>query len=85
MNELYFIGMDIIEEVKTLSKFTVNTCTDGMTDSELSAYELGVKNTISALKALLDENGMSVVNIKGLDVATELTIDELEEYFASIY
>lgn len=84
MNELYFIGMDIIEEVKTLSDLTAITCTDGMTESELDAYNLGIKNTLSALSALIDEDGMHIVNISGLDVATELTIDELEEYCNSI-
>ena len=84
MNELYFIGMDIIEEVKTLSDFTTITCTDGMTDNELNAYKLGIKNTLSALKTLLNEDNMPVVNIAGLDIATELTIDELEEYCGSI-
>lgn len=84
MNELYFVGMDIVEEVKILSDFTTITCTDGMTDNELSAYKLGIKNTISALKTLLNEDGVPVVNIVGLDAATELTIDELEEYCASI-
>ena len=85
MNERYFIGMDIINEVKAMSNLTIMTCTEGMTDIELDAYKLGIKNTISALKALLDENDMPVVNISGLDVATELTIDELEEYCGSIY
>ena len=84
MNELYFIGMDIIEEVKTLSGLTEITCTNGMTESELNAYKLGIKNTISALEALLDEDGMHVVNISGLDTATELTVDELEEYCVSV-
>lgn len=84
MNELYFVGMDIVEEVKTMTDFTIITCTDGMTDNELNAYKLGIKNTISALKALVDEDGMLVVNIPGLDVATELTIDDVEEYYESI-
>lgn len=84
MNELYFLGMDIVEEVKTFSDITTIACTDGMTNNELDAYNLGVKNTISALAALLNENDMPVVNIIGLDIATELTIDELEEYFKSI-
>lgn len=84
MNELYFLGMDIIEEVKALSDIATITCTNGMTDSELDAYKLGVKNTISALKTILNDDGMPVVNIVGLDIATELTIDELEEYCESI-
>ena len=85
MNELYFIGMDIVEEVKAMSEISTIVCTNGMTESELSAYQLGIKNTISALKALIDEDGMMIVNISGLDIATELTIDDLEKYCVSMY
>lgn len=80
MNELYFVGMDIVEETKTLVDFTTITCTDGMTDNELRAYKLGVENTISALKAMLSNDGVVAINIPGLDIQTELSIDEVEEY-----
>jgi hypothetical protein len=80
MNELYFVGMDIVEETKTLVDFTTITCTDGMTDNELRAYKLGVENTLSALKAMLSNDGVVAINIPGLDIQTELSIDEVEEY-----
>jgi hypothetical protein len=82
MNELFFIGTDILEETKRLSEFTTIMCTDGMTDSELSAYKLGVQNTLSALMAVLDvdEDNECVVNINGMEIPTELDIDDLEKY-----
>ena len=85
MNELYFLGMDIAEETKTLVDFTTITCTNGMAESELRAYKLGIENTVSALKSVIGrENDMPVINIEGLDIPTELSIDELEEYYDSI-
>lgn len=85
MNELYFVGMDIVEETKTLVDFTTITCTDGMTDSELKAYQLGIKNTISALKTVLTDDEMMVINIPGLDIQTEFSIDEVEEYCLNLH
>ena len=85
MNELYFVGMDILEETKTLVDFTTITCTDGMTDSELKAYQLGIKNTISALKTVLTDDEMMVINIPGLDIQTEFSIDEVEEYCSTLH
>jgi len=85
MNELYFLGMDIVEEVKTLVNFTTMTCTDGMTESELMAYKLGIENTISALRVALEDDDMAVVNINGIEVPTELSIDEVENYYSNLY
>lgn len=85
MDELYFIGMDIVEETKALVDFTTITCTEGMTDNEIKAYDFGVKNTISALKAILTDNEMMVINIPGLDIQTELSIDEVEEYCSMLH
>lgn len=85
MHELYFLGMDIVEETRTISKFSTILCTDGMTESELKAYELGIENALSALKSVIATDGaMAVVNIEGFDVPTELTIDELQEYYAAM-
>ena len=82
MNELFFTGMDILEEIKNMINFTTITCTNGMTDGELSAYRLGIKNTLSALQSVLDCNDTPVVNIEGIEIPTELSVDELEEFFS---
>ena len=84
MDELYFLGMDVVEETKTLADLTMLTCTAGMTDSELQAYRLGVINTISALKTVLESDDMAVINIEGLEVSTELSIDEVEAYYSAL-
>jgi hypothetical protein len=82
MNELYFLGMYIVEETRHINKFSEIICTDGMTESELKAYQIGIDNTLSALKSVIaTDGGMAVVNIDGLDNPTELTIDELQEYY----
>ena len=85
MHELYFLGMDIVEETRTISKFTTILCTDGMTENELKAYELGIENALSALKSVLStEHNMVVIEIEGFDIPTELTFDELQEYYATM-
>ena len=63
MYELYFLGMDIVEETKNLVKFTEEMCTEGMTDSELKAYKLGIENVLLALKSVVEtEHNTPVVN-----------------------
>jgi hypothetical protein len=77
--------MDIIEETRAISKFNTILCTDGMSESELKAYELGIENTLSALKSVLEREGeMIVVDIEGLDIPTELFVDELQEYYKNL-
>lgn len=84
MNELYFLGMDIADETKALVEFSTITCTDGMTDVELGAYKMGIANTLSALKAVLDDDAI-VVNIAGMEIATELSVYDLENYYCGTY
>lgn len=81
MNELYFLGADIIVETKNLLNLTSVICTDGMTESELKAYHMGVENALSALSAIVKESDIPVVNIDGLEIQTELSIEDLEEYY----
>ncbi len=85
MNELYFVGMDIVEETKTLSDFTSSICTDGMEENELKAYRLGVANTISALRETLAsaDNGF-IINIDGIEIQEEFDIVDLENYLLDI-
>jgi hypothetical protein len=84
MNELYFIGMDIVEEVKSMVEATMLTCTYGMTENELKAYKLGVQNVLSALDTTIYDNELTVVNINGMEMPTELSVDELEEFFSEV-
>ncbi len=85
MNEVYFLGMDIVEETKILANMTAITCTNGMTENEFAAYKMGIENTISALKATIRENDIPVVDIVGMEIPTELSVDELENYYCVKY
>lgn len=84
MNEVYFLGVDIVEEVKSMVDVITLTCTNGMTENELKAYELGIKNMLSVLDATIYDTDLPVVNINGMDTPTELSIDELEHFFSEI-
>lgn len=85
MHELYFLGMDIVEETRHISKFSEIICTDGMTESELKAYQMGIENTLSALKSVIaTESNIVAVNINDFDIPTELTFDELQEYYTTM-
>jgi hypothetical protein len=77
--------MDIVEETRAISKFSTIICTDGMTENEIKAYELGIENALSSLKSVLaTEHDMVAVNIKDFDIPTELTFDELQECYATM-
>lgn len=85
MKELYFIGMDVAEETKILTDFTTSICTIGMTENESKAYNLGVKNTLSALNEILEiKNNEFVVNIPGMEIQEEFDILDLEHYLSNI-
>lgn len=80
MNELYFIAMDI--EAETIHLVNSKTFTDGMTESEFKAYCMGIQNTISALRTVMEtenENEL-ILNVKDIEVPTEFFFDELETY-----
>ena len=81
MNEVYFLGIDIVEEIKSMVDIITSTCTNGMTENELKAYELGIKNMLSVLEATIYDSDLPVVNINGMDTPTELSVDELECFF----
>lgn len=76
LRDLLFTGMDVPNETrKLLTKFTV---TNGMTDSELKAYEMGVENTLRATRALLEIDQL-VFHVKGYEVIEEFDLDDLIE------
>lgn len=81
MDELIFIGVDICETVKEMSTEASRRITASMADNESRAYKLGVMNTISMLRGLIEVDCMPVVHIPDLEEATELTYDELERFW----
>lgn len=84
MNELYFLGMNIVEEVKSMAEATMLMCTYGMEENELRAYKLGVQNVLSALDAMVYDSEFPVINMNGMDIPTEFSIDELEEFYRNV-
>jgi hypothetical protein len=81
MSELYFMGVDIIKEAKDLMKLSSTIVTNGMTKEEVRAYDLGTHNAMAVLDSILNENGIPVVNINGLETPTELSVEDLENYY----
>lgn len=76
LRDILLTGMDVPNETrKMLLEFTV---TDGMTESELKAYEMGVENTLRAAQALLNLDQI-VFHLEGHDCIEEFDLDELIE------
>ena len=76
LRDVLLTGMDIPNETrKLLSRFTV---TDGMTESESKAYEMGVENTIRAMQALINLDQI-VFHLEGNDCIEEFDLDDLIE------
>ena len=84
MNELYFLGMDIVEEVKSMAEATMLMCTYGMSENELKAYKLGVQNVLSALDAMVYDSELPVINMNGMEIPTEFSIDEVEAFYRNV-
>lgn len=54
INEISVEMVDIVEEMKVLNdRISETVCTD-MTDEQKKCYDLGVQNTMSALKSIID-------------------------------
>ena len=86
MGELYFIGMDMPQEVRNLVTSVTSRATNGMSENELMAYNLGVENTISAIITILNSLSKNefAVNISGLDIPTEFDFADLEQHLMSL-
>ena len=76
---LIFIAMNISNENKTIVDGITTMCTKGMTETEKKAYEMGIKNTISALNMLLEDNEHATVNINCMNRIEEIDCDTLIE------
>ena len=81
MDELLFVGVPIEKEVLALlDKVTEQVC-NGMTDSEKKAYDMGITNTILVMTSLLECDDEPKLYMPHLEISTEMTLDEVEEYF----
>lgn len=79
MDEIIFIGLDIPKAVKKVLE-SIDVC-DGMTSSEKKAYDMGVKNALSALKAIVEnqEDNEVFVHIPGQDIEEEFDYEDLSK------
>lgn len=77
--ELLLLGMDIPKTVEKFVNERESEITNGMTESELKAYRMGVLNTINSLSIWVN-NDMLTVHIKDLEIPTELDFEEIERY-----
>lgn len=73
-----FIGMDIITQTKGLvyETFTNGTC-EGMNSNEYVAYEMGVKNTLSALRSILEtDEDEYIIHIPGKKILKNMIFNK---------
>ena len=79
LQDIFFTGMNVPEEAQKLMN-QMPSCTEGMTDSELKAYEMGVKNALWAVKTVLELDESIVFHNPELSVMTEFDLDDLIEF-----
>lgn len=77
MSDMLFILMDVPNETRKL--VYSGTFTEGMTESELKAYHMGISNTLSALEAVLEADDNVIAHMANVDMPTEMDIEEIEE------
>ena len=76
LKDLLFTGMDVPNEARNvLAQFTI---TDGMTEGELKAYQMGVENALRATRSLLNLD-QPVFHLDGHDCIEEFDIDDFIE------
>ena len=87
-DDVTFWGMNIPNEVEKVIN-SANESVDASIENEdqKRAYHLGVENTISVLKQLLDE-GVSRDNITfyypNTDTTQEMSVDEINEWLSEL-
>ncbi len=78
LEDLNFVGMDVIKEAKEVLNANDAKITNGMTDSEKKGYLHGVKNALSVLNSIFNDEDI-VVHIAGLENQEEFDVKELYE------
>lgn len=83
MDELFFTGVDILEQTRKLVESATDNVCKGLTDAEKEIYLGGVTNTLSALQCMLevDCDGEPLVYIPGIEGFVEMSLEELEDRF----
>ena len=81
MDELLFVGVPIQKDTRAILDNVREQICNGMTDFEKKAYELGVENTFRAMESLLECDDEPKLYMPNLEISTEMTLDEVMEYF----
>lgn len=83
ITEPMFLGMRIEKEVEKLVNSKEKIITNGMSESELKAYRLGIKNTLSAIDTIInsEDDYTAVVQIRWLDKPEEFTTEDFMSLF----
>lgn len=82
MNEIMFIGLDILEEVKKMLDEADEKICKNMSPDEKDVYDFGVVTALSALKAVLtsnQEDNEVFVHIPGQDIQEEFDYEDLSQ------
>ncbi len=79
MRDIVFLGMDICKEMDEItSQLLCKKECDGMNDSQLAAYKMGIKNTLSLLRSTIEtDDSHPVINIIGLNDIEEFYVEDL--------
>lgn len=77
LRDILFTGMNIPNEARQILEQLEGT--DDMTDSELKAYKMGIENTLSIVKALLEQDEHIVFHLENRYFIEEFDLDELIE------
>lgn len=77
LRDLLFTGMNVVHETRELLENV--EATNGMTDGELKAYEMGVENALSAVKTLLEQDEHIVFHLEDHYYIEEFDLDDLIE------
>ncbi len=79
MKDIIFLGMDICKEMDEIANQLLckKEC-DGMNDGQLTAYKMGIKNTLSLLRSTIEtDDNHPVINIIGLNDVEEFYVEDL--------
>lgn len=82
MNEIMFIGLDILEEVKKMLDEADEKICKNMNPDEKDVYDFGVVTALSALEVVLtsnQEDNEVFVHIPGQDIQEEFDYKDLSK------
>lgn len=74
--------MNVANEAKKLVKSKQNDITNGMSESELKAYKLGVENIISAIDSVVGSEDNFILLTDTDDIQTEFTLGDIMSVIA---